>query len=496
MSDAVERPARPNDDDGSSLVVVLVAILVCSLLVVPMLTYATAVTRASIVSRSKDARQELVKGALRLALADPSGLYKECGKDTYGPNVPFVFPNNAALADNGTNIRIECYKLWTVREEDASQLRYGLTAVQVNAPLLPLDLPDDQVYQGSNYPNRMLIGSEGAWVSDSTVKSTAQKIWLPELAPHGLSRRSVTPFSMPAGFPTCNVYFPGTYTDDLVINTSTPTYFTSGIYYFEKQVRFSTNANVVIGAGSTPGCTSDQEAAFYATNAPATHNITGLGATFVFGDIGRLTIDTLTAGTTLSVLFNQRYVSDGDGANAPSAGVSVISVNGAMVSGAGADLNQPGNIFVPLSKVAGTPSVAATTQEYKVSTLVPTTIPVIPVPASVNAIVEINLTTTATVKVAIPGYVAVPQGVVKISVANVLAAANKDVLIGGGLLAASYEASLILPAKLVVGTNNPEAQKVFRIVATTISGSPRLTSTSIVKINSNGGWKVASFEVQ
>ena len=51
------------------------------------------------------------------------------------------------------------------------------------------------------------------------------------------------------------VYFPGTYQDDLIISGSTPVYFASGIYYFEKKVEITGNAkeDVAIFLHEVPG---------------------------------------------------------------------------------------------------------------------------------------------------------------------------------------------------------------------------------------------------
>ncbi len=102
---------------------------------------------------------------------------------------------------------------------------------------------------------------------------------------HGLNPRSPAGNQMPIDFPTCTVYFPGTYPDQVVLDG--PTYFTSGIYYFENEVRVEGGASVVVGLGAVSGCTNDQEAIFYAENAPGTHNMSGLGGTWVLGAGGR-----------------------------------------------------------------------------------------------------------------------------------------------------------------------------------------------------------------
>ena len=78
--------------------------------------------------------------------------------------------------------------------------------------------------------------------------------------------------------------------------------------------------------GQHEGCTTDQEAAFYATNAPATHNISGLGGTFVLGHNGQLVVTNETGSP--KIRFNQRYVNEDDAGGLPSFGVSIVSVNG------------------------------------------------------------------------------------------------------------------------------------------------------------------------
>ena len=85
------------------------------------------------------------------------------------------------------------------------------------------------------------------------------------------------------------MYFPGTYLDPMVLDG--PTYFASGIYYFQNEVRIVGGASVVVGLGAVPGCTTDQEAIFYVQNPPGTHNMNGLGGTWVFGGRGRMVVD-------------------------------------------------------------------------------------------------------------------------------------------------------------------------------------------------------------
>ncbi len=470
-------------DDGSALVLALVMVLVCSLVVLPVLTYAIAVTRSTRVLQSKSVSVEAAKGGLRTTLADPISLYKTC--DLAGLTV------SVSLASPGltTPVTNKCYKMSDVQAQDPTSLRYAIAATQVGATL-------PTGYSGLAYP-----GSggtpENAWQNADSLTSTFNTIWAPYLPVHGLNQRSATPYSMPSGFPTCSVYFPGTYKDPVTITGSTPVFFTSGIYYFEDPVRISGNANVVVGDGATQGCTTDQQAAFYATNAPATHNVTGLGATFVFGDAGRLVVDNVTSGTSLSLIFNQRYVAPTDISSAPSAGVSIESVNGVASGSDAIDLSLPGYLSVPQSSVGGATVTLATAQQYLPSTLVPVS-PVAPavVPTNPLPIVDINLSNTSTVKVNVPGYVYVPQGLVNVNVSTAAAAANKDIQLLGGALAASYTVSAIRPSTFVIGLLNPVIQKVFKIVSTTTGTPPNIVSTAIVQVNQNGAYAINSWGVQ
>ncbi len=166
---------------------------------------------------------------------------------------------------------------------------------------------------------------------------------------------------MPAGFPTCRVYLPGTYPDTVVLDG--PTFFTSGIYYFENEVHVQGGASVVVGGGATPGCTTDQEAIFYAENVPGTHNMTGLGATWVLGGGGRVVV---TNDSDVSLQFNKRYVEDTDLGGLPAADVSIMTVNGL----AGGIAYDTADLQVPLSLV-GSEELAATDQGYVPSVFTP-----------------------------------------------------------------------------------------------------------------------------
>jgi hypothetical protein len=259
------------------------------------------------------------------------------------------------------------------------------------------------------------------------------------------------------------------------------------VYYFTRPVRISGAANVVIGAGTVEGCTSDQEAAFYATDAPKIHNITGMGATMVMGETGRLTVDTATAGASISMVVNKRYVAPQEAGVLASAGISVMTVNGTLSAGVSTDLVVSGQLDVPRSMVAGSPIVPFESQGYNPSSLIPGS-------ATPNPVVSVELTDNRSVQVVIPDYIAVPQGTVSVTT-SAAAEANKNIRIDGGVIAAQLQVSINRPAQLTLGLINPVVQRVLQIVSVS-AGSPGSVSTAIVQVNENGAYAVNSWEVQ
>jgi hypothetical protein len=362
---------RPRDRDaGSVLPLVLVMMVIGSLIVLPTMTYAMTVLRANTVLSEKTMRIESAKAGLRLALADPVGLYEACGAG--GPTTPVDL---APISMSGTSISTECYFIDYASAQSAEELRIGVTSTQVGTA------PPEELTGSSwcaPHASRTVpcdVGpvdpaSSSEWWTNATLQSETGKVWLPNLPVHGLNRRSPEGNQMPSGFPECTVYFPGTYPDQVVLDG--PTYFTSGIYYFENDVRIEGGASVVVGLGAAQGCTNDQEAIFYAENAPGTHNMSGLGGTWVLGGDGRVVIDNAN-GSELSLRFNKRYVAPGDAGDAPSQDVSIVSVNGALAPDGvtGVDLFAPGVIEVPASLVGSDTPVPATSQGYLPSVFTP-----------------------------------------------------------------------------------------------------------------------------
>ena len=122
-------------------------------------------------------------------------------------------------------------------------------------------------------------------------------------------------------------------------------------------------------------------------------------------------------------------------------------------------------------------------------------------PYEPDPIIDVDLTATNEVTIDIPGYIAVPQGVVRVHNPNGLGTTPENpVALTGGILAAAFrvnddravDGQLTVPIGLV----NPVVQRTFRITSTTTSGTPTVTSTAIVQINQNGAYAINSWVVQ
>jgi hypothetical protein len=445
-------------DEGSALILVLVLMIIGAMIVLPLMSHIMAVGRANTVLSVKTARTEAVKAGLRMAMAEPTRLYDACG--------PAGATSSVALTTTGMSVPVktECFKIREGFSLDTAQVRYGLAAVQKGQ-----SVPPGMLSTGYVSPDP---ASTSAWQADTSLKSLTNKVWMPDLPVHGLSPRAPGGWLMPTPtFPACKVYFPGTYKNPVTISGPTPTYFASGIYYFESTLTIGAGADVVVGGGVVEGCTNDQNAAFYSVNAPSTHNINGLGGTFVFGGAGRLVVSNLAG--TVKVQFNKRYVPAKDPGVAPSADVSIMSVNGQLGADGvtGENLLIPDVLEVPLSHVGEEvpafpvtvppgPPIApkpATAQEYLPSTLVPGPAPTVPDPPTALVVTgytnSVRVSWTAPVNTGgtpITGYtvrVATPAG----NIAKCDTLSTTMCVVGGLVAATNY--TFTVEAKNAVGTS-------------------------------------------
>lgn len=471
---------RRASDEGSAIIFALVFIVIGSMMLLPMMNYVSVVLRGDKVVQTRASRAEAVRGALRVALADPAALFDACSASGLHTAVALAAP------DLGVPVSTECTTLENAAELDDAELRIAMTVVHAGstAPIGTVGT----TYSGSG------SSDIGGWWAATSATSQENKIFLPPLPSHGTNHAAAAGYMMPSWAGSCRVYFPGTYTDAVTIADTVPTFFASGVYYFENTVTFGAGANVVVGDGAIPACTTDSEAAFYAIDAPHNINISGLGATFVFGGAGRMVVTDGGTANGPSVRFNARLVDPTDVGNTVSVGVSIETVNGVSTgSNSSGDLVIAGQLSVPKSTTETNPTdsnppVDAASTGYRPSTLVPSVSPSPPV----APVIDIQLTGTGTATIYVPGYVSTPQGAINITV-GAGKGANKSVQLVGAILAAKITQSADLPADNQLGMVNRIVQKTFKIVSTTTAGSPQVASIAIVQVNDFGEFAVNSW---
>lgn len=310
---------RGSRDAGSVLPLVLVLMVIGALIVVPLLQYSVTVMRAGGVESDKARSIELARGGLRTALVSTQALYERCG-DFAGDA-----PADLASVDL-PGVATDCRVVATSNYLEAAEVPYHLATLQIDQPI------PGEFSSPFNYVNPSLApDDEAAWQADRAVNRAAGVVWVPNLPVRPDNDRT-TPtqssgnYSRAMSFGTCDVYFPGTYRQPVVVSGPRPTYFVSGVYYFESTITFANGANAVIGDGETEGCTGDIDALNYVLNPPDSTLISGVGATFVLGGEARLIVD--NAAGPVNVTFNQRYADASEEGALPTDGVSIMTVNG------------------------------------------------------------------------------------------------------------------------------------------------------------------------
>ena len=320
-------------DEGSTLILVLVVIMIGAFFVLPMMTYIMTVNQASRMRIQGANSSEVVRGGLRSVLYDPSALYSACAASGVSDPtaINLAVPPGLSITTKCTT-GIEPAQLRSDRPALGADNHDGGAAAVIPPPYdAPPSRPEldgtiseqwctsavsESVPCGKTFPGNLSDASTYAnWPGRSDIDVDREQ-GLPAVPSVGdrhprlcrrLQRRR-------RWRQTCKVYFPGRYTDDVVITGPNPVYFVSGIYYFEKTLRFSGDAQVVVGAGATDGCI-DSDAVAVADAGYADATSTGVGGTFVFGETGRMVIDTTTASTTskaMSLVFNRRFVDPSD----------------------------------------------------------------------------------------------------------------------------------------------------------------------------------------
>ena len=175
------------------------------------------------------------------------------------------------------------------------------------------------------------------------------------------------------------------------------------------------------------------------------------------------------------VLFNARLADPTDVGSAVSQGVSIISVNGVTITDTVSDdLEVSDSLAVPYLSVprslmesnpddTNAPTDAAAAR-YRPSTLVPQPLPA----GEVTPIISVSFSGSGPSTIFVPGYVAVPQGRIDISV-QPTAGVQKSVQFLGAVLAAKITQTADVPDDLQAGLENLIVQQTFKLIAETTS---------------------------
>jgi hypothetical protein len=352
--------AVADKDQGGILVFVLVAISICSLIAIPMLTYTSAVLRTGQIQSNRAQAVELANGGAWVALSNERQLYDLCAA------------GGVTLPSSLDGVVTTCDVLDTATLRPANEMPFHVATVQADSPI------PSALVTAETYTNPNTAADPAAWLTSAawTPEPTENKVWVPQLPVQATSaggnrQTTMLPGTMTPPYTTCDVFFPGTFTSPISIDG--PTYFTSGVYYFTEPIVLADGADVVVGNGSEFGCTTDFEAISFASSVPDPLNMSGLGGTFVFGANARISVE--DSGTDdIRFAINQRYVSTDETSVAASSDVAIISVNGQhepFLPGEayGQDFFVAGAAAVPASTVGTDGDPPATDSDYLPSVL-------------------------------------------------------------------------------------------------------------------------------
>lgn len=375
MTDATLLPidddqANTHEDTGGILVFVLVVATLVSLIVLPMLNYTMAVYKSGQVQSNRGEAIEFANGGTWVAMANERQLYDLCED----PDLSTTIAEPVTLPSSLPGVTTTCQLLDTAALRPATEMPFHVATVQADKQI-PSAHVTTETYVNPNTP-----GDPFAWLStpDWTPAATASKVWIPQLPVQSISNGANRATRMRPGtfdtalYPSCRVYFPGTFNTEIVIDE--PAYFTSGVYYFTEPVVLRDGADVVVGNGEDLGCTTDFEAASpLAETVPEPLNISGLGGTFVLGGNARIIVDDSGAGD-IRFAINQRYVSTEETSVQASSDVAIVSVNGqheplSAGESLGDDFIVPGVIGVPASTVGTDGDPPAVSSNYVASVL-------------------------------------------------------------------------------------------------------------------------------
>jgi 3D (Asp-Asp-Asp) domain-containing protein len=278
---------------------------------------------------------------------------------------------------------------------------------------------------------------------------------------------------------SCKVYYPGRYlgASPLVLSGGTH-YFASGVYYFERPLQITGGAVVVVGEGKYAGCSYDAAAAF-ASTAPKNHEITGKGATLLFGGASTLSV----SGNSTQLRLNRRVSSS---STRGSEGQSIRSVT----TGTTGTVEAPADVVmradgttVGIASHSVQPSASSPAVKYTTSTI----------GATAN-IVKIDIGTSSVI--AIDGSVFTPTAQVEVAGSTT----QYSLRFGGGIVASRVRllmnnAPTNPTTNWFVGVLSEPIQRQVTLKATATVNGRQVLSTATMEVNVDRSYAINNWTV-
>ncbi len=483
------------------LLMTVILVLVGSLIVGGLSTFAVASLRALPTAKSRTTRIEAVKSATRMAMTlqrdlGPSGCFDDIsswtinglpvtvscatldsyatGNDRYGVVTTAATNNVASLSGKtggSTFLKALTGKLYLnagLLNGTTADLNPYNTSIEtssytsVNSPAARYRVTSTATPAGCTDPQ--IVASDGFATSPGThtLSCTADPWWTRAGDMVDGSREYPLLSQVPtyvrdgslATINSCKIFYPGRYVGTGTLSLSGVNYFASGVYYFEQPISIAAGATVVFGEGKYKGCVYDTDAAF-APSAPKSHEITGKGGTILLGKAATITV---AGGAKLTI--NRRVSSassrgtEGQAIHTVSFGVanSTVEIPSDRVKLADGSTQDAAAHQISIGS-------AGETARYNASTLTPS-----------NTALQITLASNS--DVLIDGYIFTPHAKVAVSAAT--GVTNYGLRLNGGIVGSGVTIDVAnAPAtasKWHVGMQTEVLQRKVLLVATALVG--------------------------
>lgn len=398
-------------DRGSITLIALVVLVIGGSAIAGLTAFDVAILRAqaareqrTILEHQADAALELTTAVLRRNGVDPSIVCPDAptGGESGGPSAistsvtitctaaassPAPSATTAGLITtlHGSSVEAQQIPVWAGAIGEAIDGPIVITTGSLSIPGISI-LPDRRTQNGQAVSVSWESRSQ-PWSSAATSLAVDQPGTYPPLPPVPLFERPGSQASIGA----CTIYFPGRYpgTTSLVLSGGLH-YFTSGVYYFERNLTISNGARVVMGSGRHQGCTNDLDAVA-TSRSPRRHTVEGRGATLLFGAAARLFVQ------NSSLIINSR--SDDEQMSIRTVGFGTSTSTVAIPADV---VRLDDGSLVAAASHTRLPPESATAVSYKASTLAPAT--------DVAVSITLNGTNPETNRVIIDGRIFVPHG--------------------------------------------------------------------------------------